>query len=322
MWPHLLLLALPCLALVAAAWFLARHRPRGQPVAHGWRLTALPGYRRALRRSLLAGAAALAALGLTAAATLLGLSRPVAVETVEESQERRDVLLCLDASGSMVEANVGIIDAYLEMLDRFEGARIGLMMFNSTSVMAFPLTDDYEMARELLDEARLGFASYGYRGTHYFTATTGGEGGSLVGDGLASCVRGFDRAEEDRSRSIVLATDNDIHDIANEQIFTVPEAARMAAAQDIHVYALGVETFYARGVSMADLQEAAELTGGEFFEPDAGTPERVVERIQAREAGRVDAPPRQTVHDRPGLALGIAAFALPVALVLLWRARL
>ena len=61
-------------------------------------------------------------------------------------------MLCLDVSGSMSEVDVEVLSVFEELLDGFEGERIGLTIFNSSPVQIFPLTDDYEFIRGHLRE--------------------------------------------------------------------------------------------------------------------------------------------------------------------------
>ena len=43
---------------------------------------------------------------------------------------------------------------------------------------------------------------------YIYDGTFEGEGSSIIGDGLASCVLGFPKLDEERSRIIILGTDN------------------------------------------------------------------------------------------------------------------
>ncbi|HLS33930.1 MAG TPA: hypothetical protein VK039_10100, partial [Brevibacterium sp.] len=137
-------------------------RSRGRtPVAFLTRLTALPEYVRARRRMLMASLAGLAVIALTAVFALAGVARPTTMETISPKRHLRDVMLCLDVSGSMIGFDAEIMESYIEMVDSFDGERIGMTIFNATAVTVFPLTDDYDMAKEFLEEAHEGFSSYG-----------------------------------------------------------------------------------------------------------------------------------------------------------------
>ena len=70
----------------------------------------------------------------------------------EERASSRDIVLCLDVSGSALPYDREVIDTYRTLVDNFKGERIGLSIFNSTSRTVFPLTDDYELVSEQLDK--------------------------------------------------------------------------------------------------------------------------------------------------------------------------
>ena len=100
------------------------------------------------------------------------------------------------------------------------------------AVTYFPLTSDYSYIERQLERLRSEFEDPQER---YYSGTLIGEGSSLVGDGLASCVVRFDRTDSERSRSIILVTDNFV---AGEQIFSLPDAAQLAADRGVRVYGI------------------------------------------------------------------------------------
>ena len=55
----------------------------------------------------------------------------------------RDIMLCLDVSGSMVEYNRSVLEQFGRLLENFDGERVGLTIFNASAVTVFPLTTDY-----------------------------------------------------------------------------------------------------------------------------------------------------------------------------------
>ena len=103
-----------------------------------------------------------------------------------------------------------MLDVFQELLPGFEGERIGLTIFNSSPVQIFPLTDDYDFIETHLTDMRDSF-DFVESVPEHWVGTLNGPGGSLIGDGLAACALGFDRPEDDRSRSIIFATDNEIN---------------------------------------------------------------------------------------------------------------
>ncbi|WP_349828062.1 vWA domain-containing protein [Brevibacterium litoralis] len=313
--------------LVAAAlavFLLSRPRRRtggNVPVAHLDRVTALPAFARRRTVLLLGAVAAFLVVVLTALVALVGIARPVRIEAVSPERERRDVMLCLDVSGSMLPYDAEIIDSYLEMIESFDGERIGMTVFNQSAILSFPLTDDYDMATEYLTEAQEAVSSWEFESSSIAQGTFDWNipGASLIGDGLASCIDNFDRDEEDRSRSVVFATDNVVSGV---ETFTVPEATELAVDIGARIYPLYPDSFWA-GSEIEELVAAAEDTGGvDFPMSSASAAEDIVYEIQAQEAALTDAEPIVLVHDRPVVWLVLTLFGLVAVLVLSWRFRL
>ena len=325
----------PLVALVVvgvAAWLYLRWRRRerarlrrlGTPVAHSERLTGLPVYRRLVRRyRALLSVALVGVVALSGIGVLLA-SRVSSTEVVEPQSYKRDVILCLDVSGSMTEVDAQIVDTFAQLAQGLDGERIGLSLFDSSSVTAFPLTDDYDFVTEQLEQYRASFDSAGEDGTRYWSGTDFGQGASLIGDGLASCVLGFDGGSEStRPKSVVLATDNYVN---GQALLTLQEAGDLAAERDVRVYALNPADYSTDAVAdevAGELRDVAEATGGEYYPLEASTTVAdVIERIDEREAGLFTGARRLVVTDHPQ---GLAVAALLVALgsfALLWRVRL
>lgn len=318
------LLPLGLAALAAVVVFFWRRHQGGEriPVAHADRLTALPGYRNAVkqrRRWLLCALAAATVLGMS---LLTAAARPVTETTSVPEQVNRDIMLCLDVSGSMLDTDEAIVTVFSKLVGNFKGERIGLTIFDSSSVMVFPLTDDYEFVAAELKAAQqaLGVDSSSFE---YFAGTYERPGSSLIGDGLASCANGFPgTADDKRSRSIILATDNML---AGRPIFTLGEATALAQESNIAVYVLnpndfGQGSFF--GSAAKGLQESADVTGGAYYALESETAvESIVNKVQATEAAAVQGAPQRTVLDHPAWPLGLALLSLLVLGAAAWRLR-
>ncbi|BCW84601.1 VWA domain-containing protein [Paenarthrobacter sp. AT5] len=322
---------LPLAAVAAAvAWLLHRRRRAGKdrPVAHADRLTALPEYQRALRhhRRALTSALVLSAIFLAGAVT--AAARPTQRTTDQPEVRNRDIVLCLDVSGSMTSTDAALVGVFQRLAEEFDGERIGMVIFDSSSVQLFPLTDDYDYAVEQLGEARKALDS---GAGAFFDGTWNRGGSSLIGDGLASCVQSFPDAEADpsassltgeaqRSRSVVLATDNFL---SGNPVFTLEEAGALAQQKNIKVHAINPGDFdYGDDAEQpgARLRATAQSTGGGYYTLDS--PEAVpgiVTKVQETEATSYRAAPVSIITDNPAWPLGIAALAGMGLLVLGWR---
>lgn len=294
----------------------------GRAVANSSRLTSLPGFAAAMRRyrALLAAVLAASAVLLLASAGLT--ARPAAEDVVYPEARTRDIMLCLDVSGSMIEYDAELVDVFAELATEFDGERIGLVVFNASAVTYFPLTSDYDYIREQFDAISDQFDD---ETGEYFAGTFFGEGSSLVGDGLASCAQRFDggtgSGDEERSRSIVLATDNLV---VGEPIFTLAEAAALASDSGIRVYGLNPGDQESREYLdefATQFEDAMLATGGDYYAlGDPAAVGSIVDRIGAEEAVASRGAPQLVVVDRPAVLAVLALLAVTALMVLAWRA--
>ena len=157
LWPYAAVAAVLVAAVLVAviAIFRGRRRPPrdGMPVYsldddlntehashlfHLWRLL---------------GRIAVAALVAALAICTVLIARPAHVDRDAERSSSRDIVLCLDVSGSALPYDRAVIETYLELVSHFQGERIALSIFNSTSRTVFPLTDDYDLVSSQLTKA-------------------------------------------------------------------------------------------------------------------------------------------------------------------------
>lgn len=309
-------------------------------VARTAELEAVPEIRRALRRALVlrVATAAVVLVGLGSAAVLA--ARPVEREVHSMRLGTRDIVLCLDVSGSMAPFDSEILASFEQLTEDFAGERIALSIFDSTSRTVFPLTDDYPLvveelragsdalAHDLSDldfsdpedlarvDAYLGFVA----GTYAIP-----DQASLIGDGLAACALLFDEQESERSRSIILATDNAVW---GEPIYTLPEAVELTTGRGVGIYGLyGGEEELRGSPENTEFDEAVRAAaaqvghGGSWYAEDPAAIRAIVADVVSQQAHDLDADPLVLDTDRPwpwALVLGGAV----VALVLLrWRSR-
>lgn len=282
-------------------------------VSRAERLRALPSFRAAVRRrtALLSGIVALGAI-----AVLLGgvvAARPMAPKTVQPVNASRDIMLCLDVSGSMSDVDVEVLSVFEELLKGFEGERIGLTIFNSSPVQVFPLTDDYAFVKEQLQNVRSSF-DYVDETPEHWVGTLNGPGASLIGDGLAACTMRFDHDDDERSRSVILATDNEL---AGASILTIDEAAQYAKSKGVRVFALNPVQGKDARVS-AQLSDAAALTGGQSYAlRDTTTVGDIIAEIQKQEATTLKGQAQVILVDSPNLWISLMLVAVLGFVVLL-----
>jgi Ca-activated chloride channel family protein len=199
--------------------------------------------------------------------------------TSQVHREGIAIMLVVDRSGSMNardfvedDKSVDRLTAVKGVLGHFlgdEGAPgrpddlVGLVTFARYADSVAPLTLDHTNLSAILDEVRI--------------VTDRDEDGTAVGEGLALAVERL-RRHEAQSRVVILLTDG----VSNSGEITPGQAAILAAAHDIKVYAVGAgRTGYApfpvqwRGRTVLrqaqvelderTLQEIAQRTGGRYF---------------------------------------------------------
>ena len=290
----------------------------GEPprrLANSASLFQLPAVRQRIRaqRWLHALLAVMLVSALLSAAAIAG--RPVRVSQRSDALANRDIVLCLDVSTSMVRIDSSVLTTFSEILEDFDGERVGLVAWNSAAQTIVPLTDDYEMANDVLtemaDKIDRGFNQIGNKIyltrelEAYLQPTFSGpddQRGSLVGDGLASCVLGFDHTDKKRSRTILLATDNEVF---GEGIYNLAESIEFAKSQGVTVSVLYPGSSYSLKAEGVELQEQVKSTGGSFY--DASSPsavDEVVRQIESEQKEELDSAGKLVETDRPGAALG------------------
>src|SRR5690606_11976487 len=141
-------------------WRGGRRAVDGALIARAERVRRMPSVRRAvsLRLVALTGAVLLAVGGLAAASVVA--ARPMQERIVQPETHTRDVMLCLDVSGSMTDVDGEVLKVFSTLAEDFQGERVGLTIFNSSPVQVFPLTDDYAFVRDNLDSVRQSFDYY------------------------------------------------------------------------------------------------------------------------------------------------------------------
>jgi len=179
----------------------------------------------------------------------------------------RDLLMCIDISGSMRETDLYagntratrmavVKQVAQEFVERRTGDRIGLIMFGSEAYVQTPLTYDHETVQHFLAEAVVGLAG---RST-------------AIGDAIGLGVKRL-RDQPDNSRVLILLTDG-----ANSAGAVDPlEAAKVAASSGIRIHSIGVGSDQSgSGFGMqfgtqrseldeATLKEISDVTGGQYF---------------------------------------------------------
>ena len=308
-------------ALVVAGLIVSRRLVRGRaerrdddaPIANVFHAEASPVFQRLRRRYQSLVSVEVASLSLVGLAAIGLTMRPLSEHRDDREVRNRDVMLCLDVSGSMIQLDADVLASFATLTAGLEGERIGLTIFNGSAVSVFPLTDDADYIADTLAQSAMLLVDH----KQLFTQGTNEGGSSLIGDGLGSCVLRFDRLDEKRSRAIVFVTDNMR---AGSPIMTIEEAGDFAEERGIRIYAIAAEhTPEFAGITLA---EVATGTGGASFRmTDTHTVDAVISEIEKLEATRLELPTDVVSDDRPTFWIVLCLIGAGGAAIAHWRLR-
>jgi len=219
------------------------------------------------------------------------IARPVTSKVTEETKYSRDIFLCMDVSTSVNDLNENLVSTLKDTVKNLQGDRVGISIFNTSSTLIVPLTDDYDYvlgtlenlqkALKVNNEADYKNEDFYYLQQYIRAGTLVGNperGSSIISDGLASCVYNFPDLNENRSRIIIFSTDNEM---SGEPIITLSEAANLCKEKNITVYPIAPSSV--RKTDLEGLKNVAEVTGGKVYtETTSNTTTSIVKNINEK----------------------------------------
>ena len=196
---------------------------------------------------------------------VVALARPQWVgEAVTREVSARDLILAIDISGSMEQADFrtaagttltrldGVKGVVKDFIARRKGDRVALILFGTRAYVQVPFTQDLQTAAQLLDQTQVGMAGQQ----------------TAIGDTIGLAIKTLETSRA-KQKLLVLLTDG------NDTASRVPpeHAADIARQNDVVVYTIGVGDPAASGENRVDLgvlQSVAATTGGRFFRAEDG----------------------------------------------------
>lgn len=294
------------------------------PAAHTNRLTSLPEYIAVMRQYRLLTCLVAGLLTLSLLSSIFLTARPATVSTVIPTQNNRDIMLCLDASGSVLREDTTLLDRFSSLVQNFGGQRFGLTLFNSSAVTTIPLNDNYQIISQQL---KIDAKAFKLQDGQTFTDLTNGtltdfsNGTSLAGDGLASCIDQLGSDTDHRSQSIILATDNEVH---GTQIVSMEQDIAFAKQRNVHVFVIdpGVsDTSLAS--DHAELKILALQTDGVYYDlSDTTLVSSLINTINKQTPETYVGVAQYATSDNPKPFIFIAVFLAVGSLIVLWRLEL
>jgi len=306
---------------------------KGKKIANTKFVKEIPYYQEVLKKyKVLANAVKIICM-ISIILSLLLLARPSEINISESSMYNRDIFLCLDVSASVDEVNFELVEQLEKVVKNLKGERFGISIFNTSSVLLVPLTDDYEYILDTLKQLRKSFElalspnkynseddSLYY--TYYLSSGTlvGNEqrGSSLIGDGLASCVYSFTDLDEDRSRVIIFSTDNDLE---GQEIITLKEAAQLSKEKNITVFGIAPKSI--SDSNKKTLKNAVESTGGTYYTADSlTTVSSIVNNIEQKGKSLIKGAKETKKIDKPQIPFVILTISITALFILNKKVKL
>lgn len=172
----------------------------------------------------------------------------------------RRLLLAVDTSGSMAAQDMAggmsrlqVVKAVAgDFIRRRHGDQVGLIMFGTRPYLQAPLSTDLDTIGQFLDEATIGMAG---------PATALGDAVGLALKLLQAERRNGTSGETPHETVLVLLTDGS----SNAGDMPPLPAARLAAAQHLRIYTIGVGSGDDSDLDEDTLQAMARDTGGAYF---------------------------------------------------------
>ena len=228
---------------------------------------------------------------------IIALARPQSgTKASEVLTEGIDIMLCLDTSGSMQALDFKWKDERHNRLEVVKNVvsdfikgrtndRIGMVVFGEEAFTQCPLTLDYGVLLNFLDQVEIGMAG----------------DSTAIGSALGTCVNRL-KERESKSKVIILLTDGR----NNAGSLSPQTAAEIAETYSIKTYTVGVGTtgevpflvdtifgkkyMYQRvDLDEETLKEIATVTGGSYFKAtDTETLEEIYRKIDKLEKTKVE----------------------------------
>ena len=208
---------------------------------------------------------------------VLALARPFVYDAAGNAHKKgRDLVLAIDASGSMAQSGYNTADRYknkyestIELAKAFTQKRLddnmGVVVFGTFAYTASPLTYDLDALSFLLDMTNVGIA---------------GES-TAIGDAIMQSMRTLSFGDA-KNKAIILITDG----YHNAGRTSPKEAVAIAKAKGIKLYTIGIGK--KSDYDAALLEVMSKETGGKSYAADsAAALTKVFKEIDALEPSKI-----------------------------------
>ncbi|SCX99001.1 hypothetical protein SAMN02910370_00917 [Lachnospiraceae bacterium XPB1003] len=119
-----------------------------------WIASELPKYKRRLALYILLKIMGFVGLATSLLSSAYLIGRPSFNKKIDAGVKRRDIYLCLDVSYSLYELNADFVENLEDVVRGLEGDRVGISIFNTSTVEYMPLTTDMDFTIDKLEELK------------------------------------------------------------------------------------------------------------------------------------------------------------------------
>lgn len=337
--------------IIFVAWYRYRMHSHDRDlrrvavIAHTKTIKFLPAYRRAARHYRILMICAAISLLVTLFSLTASAARPIERQENKSIIENRDIVLCLDISGSMYSYMGDLLKYFKTIVKGLKSERIAVTIFDGKPANLIPLTDDHDALLEIIDTLGASDSKNSYTYTSRFAPIVSGTSTSAIGDGVMGCVNSLDLSEKNmRAKSVIIATDNMYGENKygeSSQSVDIGQVARYAARYNVTFYGLftGDNVTYNDGINKKnEFKKAVEdTTGGTFHDlndyykkinsvavaKDANsTIESIIKLILKQETAKIEGAPEVIYTDQPNVYLYISGICFLIFLAIIWRLRL
>lgn len=187
----------------------------------------------------------------------IALTSPIIIDRVDPlNRSGKDIVMAIDASGSMNSSGFDFESDASQRLSRFEIAKViasefiqkrvsdnvGVVLFGDFAFIASPITYEKNIVVEMLSYLNQGMAGQN----------------TAIGEGIAMSVRAFKHSKA-KTKIVVLLTDGE----HNSGEISPKDALILANGENIKIYAIGMGE--EGEADEALLKKIASESGGEFF---------------------------------------------------------
>lgn len=302
-------------AIAFLAWYryrinsIKRSKKHAAIIAHTSSIKQLPAYKKARRRYYFLLGAAAFFLATTLFSFTAIAARPVEIRADKRINATRDTILCLDVSGSMSQYQNEILSYFNKIVKGLSGERVGVTIFDSVAATIVPLSDDYISITDTLEDLNQNF--------HHYSAVNQSDktSSSNIGEGVMGCINSFDTLGDERTQSIIVATDN--RQGADNPTISIEQAITYGKRYGISFYGINTNErgnelpgLFDYTKNIFELRNNGQSIGG------------FIDEIMNQEAVKVETARELIAVDTPEVFIMIGIISFTALMVVLWRLHL